>query len=195
VADIYAQNGAAAISVLTDRHYFHGRLETLEALRFAQAVHVPLLRKDFIIDEAQVYESRANGADAILLIVAAFEEVERLAALHLLASELGLAALVEVHDEGDIERVLKIPGIRLVGINNRDLSNFQTRLETTERLRPMIPASITVVAESGIRTARDVQHVANAGVDAVLVGEALVTAQDISAKVRELAGVPVSAND
>ncbi len=195
VADVYAQNGAAAISVLTDSRYFHGKLETLQKLRFEQLTPVPLLRKDFIIDEAQVYESRANGADAILLIVAAFDGDEHLKALHGLAMDLGLTPLVEVHNEHEIERALVLPGIRLIGINNRDLSTFKTRLETTERLRPLIPPDITVISESGIFSSDAVQRMANAGVDAILVGEALVTAPDTGAKVRELAGIRVEAHD
>ncbi len=195
VANIYAQNGATAISVLTDSRYFHGTLETLQRLRFERLTSLPLLRKDFIIDEAQIYESRASGADAILLIVAAFDEDERLRALHSLAMNLGLTPLVEVHNEREIERALGLPEIRLIGINNRDLSTFETRLETTERLRPMVPAGIPVVSESGIRSASDVQRMASAQVDAVLVGEVLVTAPDIGAKVRELAGVQMEAYD
>ncbi len=195
VADIYAQNGAAAVSVLTDSRYFHGKLETLQRLRFEKNTPLPLLRKDFIIHEAQVYESRVHGADAVLLIVAAFEDDALLRSLHALALELSLTPLVEIHSEAEAERALRLPGIRLVGINNRDLSTFQTHLETTERLRPMIPAGIPVVSESGIFTAQDVQRIAAAGVDAVLVGEALVTAPDVAAKVQELAGIQVKAHD
>lgn len=195
VTNIYAQNGAAAISVLTDNRYFGGKLETLEKLRFEQLTSLPLLRKDFVIDEAQIYESRASGADAILLIVAAFDEDERLVALHNLAIQLGLSPLVEVHNEREIERALRLPNIRLIGINNRDLSTFETRLETTERLRPLVPTGIPVVSESGILSVPDVQRMASAHVDAVLVGEALVTAPDIGAKVRALAGVQVEAHD
>ncbi len=194
-ADIYAENGAAAISVLTDSRYFQGKLETLRRLRLERSVPLPLLRKDFIIDGTQVYESRANGADAILLIVAAFDDALQLEALHSRALDLGLTPLVEVHDEREVQRALEIPGIRLIGINNRDLSTFETRLRTTEQLRPIIPASIPVVSESGIFSARDVQCLADASVDAVLVGEALVTAMDIGAKVRELAGFQVNAHD
>jgi indole-3-glycerol phosphate synthase len=195
VADIYAKNGATAISVLTDSHYFHGKLETLRTLRFERSVPLPLLRKDFFIDEAQVYESRANGADAILLIVAAYDDASRLARLHSLALDLGLTPLVEVHNESEVQQALQIRGIRLIGINNRDLATFRTRLETTERLRPLIPAGIPVVAESGIFTGGDVLRLASANADAVLVGEALVTAADIGAKVRELAGMQVQAYD
>ena len=189
VADIYAQNGASAISVLTDEKFFMGKLETLRELRFIRKSALPLLRKDFIVDKVQLYESRANGADAILLIAAALTDDQHLADLHALALELGLTPLVEVHDEAETERVLKLKDVRLIGINNRNLSTFDVSLETTERIRPVIPDEITVVAESGIFTAQDVERLAQANVDAILVGEALVTANDIGAKVRELRNV------
>jgi len=187
VADIYTQNGASAISVLTDEKFFQGKLETLRTLRTDSRISIPLLRKDFIIDPSQIYEARANGADAILLIAAALPDDKRFADLHACAQNLGLTALVEVHDEAETERTLKIPNIQLIGINNRNLANFEVTLETTERLRPMIPTEITVVAESGIFTAADVQRLEKASIDAILVGEALVTSEDIPAKVRELA--------
>ncbi len=186
VADLYTQNGASAISVLTDEKFFQGKLETLRQLRITNH-QLPLLRKDFIIDDSQIYEARANGADAILLIAAALPDDARFADLHACALSLGLAALVEVHNEAETERALKIPGIRLIGINNRNLSTFEVSLETTERIRPLIPAEITLVAESGIFTAADVARLQKIGVDAILVGEALVTAEDIPAKIRELA--------
>lgn len=188
VADIYTQNGAAAISVLTDEKFFQGKLETLYALRNTYFAKVPLLRKDFIIDESQIYEARANGADAILLIAAALPDDKHFADLHTCAQSLGLAALVEVHDEAETERVLKNSDIQLIGINNRNLATFEVTLTTTERLRPMIPSNITVIAESGIFTAQDVERLTNANIDAILVGEALVTSKDIPAKVRELVG-------
>ena len=195
VTEIYAQNGAAAISVLTDQKFFLGRLETLRELRFNRKSDLPLLRKDFILDQAQLYESRANGADAILLIAAALPDDRHFADLHALALELGLIPLVEVHDEMETERVLKLTDIRLIGINNRNLNTFDVSLETTERIRPMIPDEIAVVAESGIFNASDVERLSQAGVDAILVGEALVTAPDIAAKVRELSGVDVIAKE
>lgn len=188
VADIYAKNGASAISVLTDEKFFQGKLETLHDLRFTHQSSLPLLRKDFIIDEAQLYEARANGADAILLIAAALPDDARFADLHACATSLGLTPLVEVHNEAETERALKLSGIRLIGINNRNLATFEVSLETSERLRPLIPAGISVVAESGIFTAKDVSRLARANVDAILVGEALVTAANIPAKVRELSG-------
>ncbi|MFZ1042526.1 MAG: indole-3-glycerol phosphate synthase TrpC [Anaerolineales bacterium] len=195
VADIYAENGTSAISVLTDEKFFHGSLETLRELRFARSLSLPLLRKDFILAESQIYESRANGADAILLIAAALTDDSILANLHSLALELGLTPLVEVHNEKEIERVLNLKGIRLIGINNRNLATFEVSLETTERLRPMIPTDVFVVSESGIFDASDVERLAKVNVDAILVGEALVTAEDIAAKVRELAGLKVKMYD
>jgi indole-3-glycerol phosphate synthase len=199
VADIYTQNGASAISVLTDEKFFQGSLNTLRQLRQNQSpitnhqspttnYQLPLLRKDFIIAESQIYEARANGADAILLIAAALPDDKHFAELHACALSLGLTSLVEVHDEAETERALKIPNIQLIGINNRNLATFDVTLQTTERLRPMIHADVTVVAESGIFTAQDVDRLANASVDAILVGEALVTSEDIPAKVRELVG-------
>jgi indole-3-glycerol phosphate synthase len=189
LADIYAQNGASAISVLTDEKFFMGKLETLRELRFTRKSELPLLRKDFIIDEVQLYEARANGADAILLIAAALTDDKLFADLHAIALGLGLTALVEVHDEAETERALKLKDVKLIGINNRNLTTFEVSLETTERLRPMISDEIAVVAESGIFTANDVRRLANAKVDAILVGEALVTSENIGAKVRELSGI------
>ena len=188
VADIYMQNGASAISVLTDETFFWGKLETLSELRFTHNVVLPLLRKDFIIDECQVYESRARGADAILLIAAALLDDNLFADIHAAALELGLTPLVEVHNEAETERALKLKDVRLIGINNRNLATFDVSLETTEMIRPTIPAEITVVSESGIFSALEVNRLANANVDAILVGEALITSQDIPAKVRELSG-------
>ena len=190
VADIYTQNGASAISVLTDEKFFMGKLETLRELRFSRKSELPLLRKDFIIHETQLYEAKANGADAIILIAAALTDDKLFADLHACTLSLGLTALVEVHDEAETERALKISDIKLIGINNRNLATFDVSLATTERIRPMIPADIAVVAESGIFTAADVERLTQANVDAILVGEALVTADDIPAKVRELSGMP-----
>jgi indole-3-glycerol phosphate synthase len=188
-AEIYAANGAAAISVLTDEMFFQGSLDTLRQLRFRKAIGLPLLRKDFIIDANQLYESRINGADAVLLIAAALPDDTQLADLHSLALELSLTPLVEVRSRDEIERVLKLKDVRLVGINNRNLDTFEVTLETAETLRPMIPPGITVVAESGIFHSADVERLARAGLDAVLVGEALVTTPDIAARVRELSGM------
>jgi indole-3-glycerol phosphate synthase len=188
VADIYTQNGASAISVLTDEKFFIGKLQTLYDLRFFHKSTLPLLRKDFTIHETQIYEARANGADAILLIAAALTDDKHFADLHACALSLGLTALVEVHDEAETERALKLKDVKLIGINNRNLATFDVTLETTERLRPMISPDIAVVAESGIFHASDVERLAKANVDAILVGEALVTSEDIASKVCELSG-------
>ncbi|HYE93982.1 MAG TPA: indole-3-glycerol phosphate synthase TrpC [Terriglobales bacterium] len=183
LARTYADNGAAAISVLTDEKYFQGRLDYLAQIR--AAVAVPLLRKDFTIDEYQLVESRAAGADAILLIVAILE-APLLRDLLAAAKGLGLAALVETHTSGELDVALSA-GATIVGINNRDLTTFQTRLETTIALLPSIPPGVTVVSESGFDNAADVRRVVDAGAHAVLIGEGLVKAPDIGAKVKELA--------
>jgi indole-3-glycerol phosphate synthase len=193
VAQIYAAGGAAAISVLTDEKFFMGKLETMRELRSIHDTPLPLLRKDFIIDESQIYEARANGADAILLIVAALPDFSHLSALHACARELNLTVLVEVHDEQEALTAQNINGLQLIGINNRNLVTFEVSLATTERIRPTINSGITVVAESGIFNAADVLRVASAHVDAILVGEALVTSGDIAAKVREISGTEVGA--
>ena len=185
----YARNGAAAISVLTEERFFRGSLEHLRGIQAAlrrEGLAVPLLRKDFILTAYQVYEARAWGADALLLIAAVLDEAT-LAGLLALAEELGLAALMEVHSEEELGHVLPLKP-HLIGINNRDLSTFQVNIETTCRLRPLIPAGTVVVSESGIRNRGDVERLGAVGVDAVLVGEALVVAADVGRKVRELAG-------
>ncbi len=185
LARLYRDNGAAAISVLTDERYFGGRLAYLEAIA-GLAGRPPLLRKDFIFDLYQVHEARAAGSDAILLIVAGLSG-ERLANLHALAGSLGMAALVEVHTQRELELALLLkPG--LIGINNRDLRDFSVSLETTLALLPYVPPGVVVVSESGIRGRRDVDKLGEAGVQAVLVGEALVAAPDTAAKARELSG-------
>lgn len=185
----YAGAGAACISVLTDEQFFKGHDRYLEQIR--AAVDVPLLRKEFIIDPWQVAESRALGADAILLITAILSD-EELRDFHDRAAELGMDALVEVHTEAEMERALTLE-FRLIGINNRNLHTFETTLETTERLAPAAVAGgeTLVVSESGIYSADDAARVAQVGARAVLVGEALVREGEVAAKVRELAGVPV----
>jgi len=185
LAGIYRDNGAAAVSVLTDERYFQGRLEYLQLIS-AMEPRRPVLRKDFIYDPYQVYEARAAGADAVLLI-AAYLDPGRLRDLYSLAAGLGMDALIEVHDRVELESIL-VCQPELVGINNRDLRDFSTRLETCLELRPQVPSGICLVAESGIRTRADVLRLASAGIDAVLVGEALVTAPDVAARTRELAG-------
>ncbi len=188
VARIYAENGAAALSVLTDEKFFLGRLETVGAVRFGLGLPLPLLRKDFILAPEQVYQTRVAGADAMLLIAAALPADGALADLHALALELGLTPLVEVHSALELERVLHLPGLRVVGINNRDLHTFTVNLDTTAQLRPLVPEGVRVISESGIFMAEHMARLAALHVDAALVGEALVTAPDIRAKVRELAG-------
>lgn len=183
----YAQHGAAAISVLTDEKFFQGHLEHLSLVR--NTVHVPVLRKDFVIDPYQVYQGRAAGADAILLIVAALEDA-KLRDLHTLISELGMAALVEVHDEAELDRALAV-GAALIGINNRSLKTFEVSLDVTARLAALVPADATLVAESGIHSAADVQRMGKLGAHAVLVGEALVTASAARTdRIREFSNQP-----
>ena len=184
LAQIYENNGASAISVLTDTRYFQGSLDDLRAVR--QAVNLPVLRKDFIIDLYQVYEARAAGADALLLIIAALDDAA-LHNLYALTRHLGMAALIEVHNAIELERALGLRP-RMIGINNRDLRTFDVSLVTTATLRPKIPSRITVVAESGIHSAEDVGRLTAMEADAMLVGEALVTAEDVAGKVRELVG-------
>ena len=185
LATLCAAHGAAAISVLTDAHFFRGSLDHLSAIRSALRPPMPLLRKDFILDPYQVYEARAHGADALLFIVAILPD-DLLTDLLALTHELGMTALVEVHDESELDRALSLSP-RVLGINNRDLRDFSVDLARFERLRPLLPQGMLAVAESGVRTASDVRRLASAGADAVLVGEALVTAPDVAAKVRELA--------
>jgi indole-3-glycerol phosphate synthase len=182
LATAYARHGADAISVLTDEKYFQGRLDDLVAIR--RAVPVPLLRKDFTIDEYQLVEARAAGADAVLLIVAILDAAQ-LQDLLQATKGLGLSALVECHTAPEVEAALAA-GARIIGLNNRDLRTFTTRLETTLELMPLIPPGHIVVSESGFFTAADVSRVAQAGAHAVLVGEGLVTASDLGAKIAEL---------
>jgi len=184
IAGIYERHGAAALSVLTDEQYFQGHLDYLRAVR--AAVAIPVLRKEFILDRYQLLEARAAGADAVLLI-AEILPGEELANLHRDAKALGLEVLVELHDADQLPRVLDCGAI-VVGINNRDLRTFATRLEQTLELRPRIPAGIAVVSESGIRTNRDIELLRSAGVDAVLVGESLMRSPDIGAALDALRG-------
>ncbi len=170
IAEDYELNGANAISVLTDAKFFHGDLKHLTDLRFA--VSLPLLRKDFVLDEIQIIESVATGADAILLIVAALDQ-SQFADLLKIAAEHKVAALVEVHVEGELHRALEA-GAKIVGINNRDLTTFEVDLGVTEKLCREVPDDIVLVSESGIKTANDVARVKACGVDAILVGEALM---------------------
>ena len=184
LAQTYAEGGAAAISVLTEANYFMGSIEHLAAIR--EVVGLPLLRKDFIFDPYQVYESRAYGADALLLIAAVLNQ-EQLKELVSLSHSLGLRCLVEVHNTDEVERAV-LSGAEIIGINNRDLNTFTVDITTTRRLRPLIPQERIVISESGIKSKRDIEKLGKWGVDAVLVGEALVTASDVMAKMKELLG-------
>lgn len=189
IAQIYQENGADALSILTDEKYFQGNLSYIAQVK--QQVPLPILRKDFIIDEYQVYEARAAGADAILLIAECLE-VARLIDLQILATELNLTCLIEVHDMENLIRVrdqvlgLPLKQYSLVGINNRDLRTFKTDLASTLRLAELIEDRRTLVSESGIQTHQDVLRLAKAGVAAVLVGESFMRSPDIGAKVREV---------
>ncbi len=184
ITKIYAENGAAAISVLTDENFFAGKLKYLSAIR--ETVDIPLLRKDFTIDPYHIYQARVAGADAILLIVAALTK-EQLHEFMDIASSISLASLVEVHTEAELDIALDI-GAEIIGINNRDLRTFHTDLETTFKLRESIPTGKVVVSESGIYTRDDVQTLQDAGVDAILVGESLMRSPDIGKKMQELIG-------
>lgn len=182
IAKSYEAGGATCLSVLTDEGFFGGQTAFLVEAR--KACRLPVLRKDFIIDPWQVIETRAIGADALLLIVAALND-DQLAELSELGKELGLAVLVEVHDEEEMERALKVPG-DLVGINNRDLHRFETDLETTLRLAPMVPKDRLVVSESGIHTREDVKRLQDGGIGAFLIGEAFMRVADPGAALGRL---------
>lgn len=189
IAADYLAHDADAISVLTDETFFGGSLDHLgevKTLSLAASQPRPVLRKDFLLDPYQVAEARAAGADAILLIVAMLDNAT-LRELATVARDYGLAALVEVHNEAETERALAA-GATIVGINNRDLHSFRVDLATTERVAPLIPDGVLVVGESGIGSAADVRRLAAAGVDAILVGEALVKATDRGALIRDLLG-------
>jgi indole-3-glycerol phosphate synthase len=182
IAAAYAAAGASAISVLTDGPFFQGSLQDLVAVR--QRVDLPLLRKDFHLDPYQLYEARAAGADAVLLIVAALTPAE-IGDLLGLAGDLGLAALVEAHSGAELDRALAA-GAGIVGINNRDLRTFQVTLQTTFDLIPMVPPDCALVSESGVQAAADARRLAEAGVDAILVGEGLLKHADVGAALRAL---------
>jgi indole-3-glycerol phosphate synthase len=184
VARTYAAHGAAAISVLTDEPFFQGRLSYLTAIR--SAVAPPLLRKDFLLDRYQLLEARAAGADAVLLIAEILDDAA-LTRLLREAQALGLQALVEFYEPENLARVLDC-GARLVGVNNRDLRTFVTRLEHTLDVAARVPADVCLVSESGIRTRQDIERLRAAGVRAVLIGETFMRAADIGAKVDELLG-------
>ena len=186
IARSYAAAGAACLSVLTDRDFFQGSEAFLQQAR--DACNLPVLRKDFIVDPYQVYEARAIGADCVLLIVAALED-DVLLQLSLLAAELDLDVLCEVHDEEEMERALALP-VPLIGVNNRNLRSFETSLETSIALQGMMEYDRILVAESGIRTPDDVVQLREAGIQAFLVGEAFMRADDPGAELRRLFAIP-----
>jgi indole-3-glycerol phosphate synthase len=184
MAEIYEKNGAAAISVLTDRPFFSGRIEDLEEV--SRRVAIPVLRKDFIVDPYQIYEARAAGADAILLIAAVLDD-DQLADYSALARSLTMASLVEVHTRPELERALEA-GAEIVGINNRDLQTFKTDIDVSLKMAALVPEGRVVVSESGIHGRSDIEKLMGAGIHAFLVGEVLVTAPDAGIKLKELAG-------
>lgn len=182
IAMTYQANGASAISVLTDERFFEGKLEHI--IKVKESVSIPILRKDFFIDEYQIYETVAAGADAILLICEILSIAE-MTKLHNLATELGLDCLVEVHSEEDIEKALAVDA-SIIGINNRDLHTFKVDLGVTQRLIRLIPQNKIIVSESGIKCYEDIMFLRSLGVNAVLIGEAFMEADDIAAKMREM---------
>lgn len=186
IAKIYEQNGAAAISVLTDKKFFQGELFDLIAVK--EAVNLPVLRKDFIVDELQVYEARSAGADAILLIVRILTP-EKLQNLLGLTKKLGMRALVEAHNEGEVEMALK-SSAEIIGVNNRDLDTLKTDINNTVRLLKQFPElrSKIIVSESGLGSRADVELLKEVGVNGVLIGESLLKSRDIAAKIKELLG-------
>ena len=185
LAKTYADNGAAAISVLTEANHFQGSLKHLSAIKEARDSNgIPLLRKDFLFHPYQIYESRAFGADAVLLIVAILTDKE-LQDLLSLTHELGMQCLVEIHDQDELERAVQ-SAAKIIGINTRNLHTFAVDITTTERLCPLVPKDRIIVSESGIRNRNDIQKLREWGVDAVLIGETLVTATDVAAKIKEL---------
>jgi len=174
IARSYADNGAQAVSVLTEEHFFQGHIDYLSMIR--REIDIAVLRKDFIVDPYQVYEARAAGADAFLLIAAVLN-AEQLRALIRLGSSLGMHALVEVHTAAELEIAVNAES-NIIGINNRNLNTFETDIETTLRLRPLIPSGIVTVSESGIATPEDIRRLRSCGIDAFLIGESLMRASD-----------------
>lgn len=185
IARIYQEKGVQAISVLTEQDYFGGDLTFINQVKLE--AQVPVLRKDFILDPYQVLESRAFGADAILLIADLLTQDE-ISAMAALSSELGMDYLVEVHSEKELKKVLKLKGMPLIGINNRDLHTLEVDFKTTEKIFPLIPKDKVVVVESGIKSYQDTLFLKILGVNALLVGEAFMKAQDIGGKVEEVMG-------
>jgi indole-3-glycerol phosphate synthase len=184
IAQTYADNGAAAISVLTEKMHFQGSLDHLRDVRESLDNRIPLLRKDFIHDPYQIYESRAYGADSLLLIVAMLssQQIEELLGL---SHELGMSCLVEVHNEDELGIALQ-SGARIIGINNRDLNTFNVDISITERLRPLVLPDRIVVSESGIKDRSHIEKMSLLGVNAILVGESLMSTHNIAARMKEL---------
>ena len=188
IARAYYEHGASAVSVLTDKDFFQGSLDNLRDIK--RSVPLPVLNKEFMVEEVQFYEARAYGADAVLLIVAALER-RQLVDFHAMARELALDVLIETHHERELDTVLEwIPDARMIGINNRDLTTFATDLTVTKRLAPRIPSGRLIVSESGIHTRSHVEQLLDLGIHAMLIGESLIKAEDSQAKIRELCGVP-----
>lgn len=190
IASTYEEHGARAVSVLTDEHFFQGQLGFIGLIK--QSIGLPLLRKDFTLHEYQIYESRAAGADAVLLIARMLSTTQLMEYRHM-ASEMGMTSLLEIHDEADlkksqIDRNLQQDDV-LIGINNRDLASFKTDLATSEHLMKDIPGDVAVVAESGIRTREDIERLQRVGIHIFLVGESLLQSRDIGLKLDELIGL------
>ena len=190
IASQYRDHGASALSVLTDQDFFQGNLEYLHNVK--EAVHLPTLNKEFMVEEIQFYEARAYGADCVLLIAAALDRFQ-LEDFFTVAQELSLDVLIEIHNERELDTVLeRVPLARLIGINNRDLKTFQTDLSVTERLAKRMPADTLIVSESGIHNREHVERVLEAGAKAMLIGESLLRADSIQAKIQELLHPPSS---
>lgn len=186
IARAYHEHGASAVSVLTDKEFFQGDLRFMAEIK--KSLPLPLLNKEFMVGEVQFFEARANGADAVLLIVAALER-RQLMDFHALAAELGMDVLVEVHHERELDRVLEwVPAARMIGINNRDLRTFAADLAVTLRLATRIPSGKLIVSESGIHTRDDVVRLMEAGIHAMLIGESLIRAEHAGDKIRALLG-------
>lgn len=185
IAELYALAGASALSVLTEEKFFEGSLAHMKLIR--DAVSLPILRKDFIVDEYQVYESLYYGADCILLIAELLTQAE-LEHLTIVSHKLGMEVLTEAHSEAELEKILKAKSNTIIGINNRDLHTFEVDLSTTERLISMIPKDRVIVSESGIRSHDDVAYLRSLGVNSVLIGEAFLRSSDIVGKVKEIMG-------
>jgi len=183
IAKIYKKNNVHAISVVTEEDFFLGKINYIENIK--REISIPILRKDFILDKVQILESRAVGADAILLIVGILSE-EKLHSLYRAAKELGMDVLVEVHSEKELKRALAIEGVDIIGVNNRNLHTFRVNIQRTSKLVPFIPEHVVRVSESGISCLKDVLLLKGLGIDAVLVGECLMRAESIAEKFREL---------